>query len=233
MQLRLFFFSFLGGRSHVLVWDCRFPFLVQSIPLKVCRLFALIRDCNSSIKREREVKKNTNRKNKNNATNNALLTNFLLSSDAEILSTITDGAYKSAPNMQKHVCNLHMFQLSFHFCIPPLVVGEVKITERKKKKALSTFLSFSARVWKTAWCCHFLLPLIIFLLPVVLSRKQGEEYPWMDTFGLSPWEGGGDRVLHTSIWFPDAMWGVRLNNKSTFYSNMSILNQIFFCLQLF
>ena len=25
--------------------------------------------------------------------------------------------------MQKRVCNVYVFQLSFHFCIPPLVVG--------------------------------------------------------------------------------------------------------------
>ncbi len=48
-------------------------------------------------------------------TNNELLMNFRLSSDAEILSMSTDLACKSAPNMQRRVCNVYMFRLSFHF----------------------------------------------------------------------------------------------------------------------
>ena len=48
-------------------------------------------------------------------TNNALLINFLLSSDAEILLISTDWAYESAQNVQKRVCNVYIFRLSFHF----------------------------------------------------------------------------------------------------------------------
>ncbi len=65
----------------------------------------------------------TSRPNTTCPTNNALLTNFRLSSDAEILSISTSRACKSAPNVRKRACNVYMFQPSFHFCIPPSVVG--------------------------------------------------------------------------------------------------------------
>ena len=42
-------------------------------------------------------------------TNNALLINFLLSSDAEILLISADWACKSAPNVQKRVSNVCLF----------------------------------------------------------------------------------------------------------------------------
>ncbi len=48
-------------------------------------------------------------------THNALLVNFRLSSDAEILLISTNWACKSAPNLQKSVCNMYIFQRSFHF----------------------------------------------------------------------------------------------------------------------
>ncbi len=48
-------------------------------------------------------------------TNNALLINFRLISDAEILLLSTDWACTLAQNVQKHVCNMHTFRLSFHF----------------------------------------------------------------------------------------------------------------------
>ena len=57
-------------------------------------------------------------------TNNALLKkNFRPSSDAEILLMSTDWACKSAPNVQKCVRDVCAFRLSFHLCMPPLVVG--------------------------------------------------------------------------------------------------------------
>ncbi len=56
-------------------------------------------------------------------TNNALLTNFRLSSNAEILLISTGWAYKLAPNVQKRVCNVYIIQLSFHFAYHRLVVG--------------------------------------------------------------------------------------------------------------
>ncbi len=48
-------------------------------------------------------------------TNNALLINFRLGSDAEVLLMSTDWACKSASNVKKCVCIVHIFQLSFHF----------------------------------------------------------------------------------------------------------------------
>ena len=58
-------------------------------------------------------------------TNNALLTNLRLSSDADILLIITGWAYKSASNVQKRVCIVCMFQLSFHFACHPWWLGTV------------------------------------------------------------------------------------------------------------
>ncbi len=39
------------------------------------------------------------------------------------------------PNMQKRACTVHVLQLSFHFCIPPLLVGkkEGKFMTREKR----------------------------------------------------------------------------------------------------
>ncbi len=48
-------------------------------------------------------------------TNNALLIKFRLSFDAEILLISIDSAYKLVLNVQKRVCNVYMFQLSFQF----------------------------------------------------------------------------------------------------------------------
>ncbi len=49
-------------------------------------------------------------------TNNALLLNFLLSSDAEIfVSKHRLSIYKSAPSVQTRVRNVYVFQLSFLF----------------------------------------------------------------------------------------------------------------------
>ncbi len=56
-------------------------------------------------------------------TNNALSIKFRLSSNGEILLISTDWAYKLVPNVQKCVCNVCTFRLSFHFCVPPSVVG--------------------------------------------------------------------------------------------------------------
>ena len=69
------------------------------------------------------------------------LMNFLLSSDAENLLMITDSAYKSAPIMPKHVCNVYIFQLSFHFACHLWSLGRFKIgglsvvVHLQKKKA--------------------------------------------------------------------------------------------------
>ena len=36
-----------------------------------------------------------------------------------------DKACELAPNLQELACNVYVFQLSFYFCMPPLVVGWV------------------------------------------------------------------------------------------------------------
>ncbi len=56
-------------------------------------------------------------------TNNALLINFGLSSDAEILLVSTDWAYKSAPNVQETCVQCVRIPTELPFCIPPSVVG--------------------------------------------------------------------------------------------------------------
>ena len=66
-------------------------------------------------------------------TNNAPLNKFQLSSEnsarsfleqklGQILLISADWAYDSVSNMDKHLCE-GIFLLSFHFCIPPLLVG--------------------------------------------------------------------------------------------------------------
>ena len=44
-----------------------------------------------------------------------VLISFWLSSDAEVLLINTDWAFVSGPNVQKHVCNVYIFRMSFHF----------------------------------------------------------------------------------------------------------------------
>ncbi len=64
-------------------------------------------------------------------TNNALLMNFRLSCNAEILLISTDRAYKSAPNMQKCACNVYVYiPTEPLFCTPPSVVGYVTYQEK-------------------------------------------------------------------------------------------------------
>ena len=63
-------------------------------------------------------------------TNNALLINFRLSSDAEILLISTEWAHKSVPNAQKHVCNVYIFQLSIHFGYHGWWLGRERERER-------------------------------------------------------------------------------------------------------
>ena len=70
----------------------------------------------------REIKKK-NLSNCNCPTNNALLTNFRLSSDAKFLFISTDWAFKSAPNVQKMYMQRVCIPTELPFCIPPLVVG--------------------------------------------------------------------------------------------------------------
>ncbi len=67
---------------------------------------------------------------------NALLINFLLSSDAGIVLLIINRAYESAPNVQKRGCNAYIFRLSFLFCIPPLVgwwLGTLLFQKKEKR----------------------------------------------------------------------------------------------------
>ena len=56
-------------------------------------------------------------------TNNALLTNFRLSFDAEILLVSTERACKSAPNVPKACMQCVRSQTELPFCMPLLVVG--------------------------------------------------------------------------------------------------------------
>ncbi len=57
-------------------------------------------------------------------TNNALLINFLVSSDAETLLISTDRAYKSAPKRAKTCTQCVHILTELPFCMPPLVVGK-------------------------------------------------------------------------------------------------------------
>ena len=51
---------------------------------------------------------------------------YTLSSNAEILLISTNSAYKSAPKVQKkRVCNVYVFQLSFHFAYHRWWLGSV------------------------------------------------------------------------------------------------------------
>ena len=63
--------------------------------------------------------------------NNALLINFRLSFDAEILLLSTDWAYNSVPNVQKCVCTVYVFRLSFHFACHPWWLVRTCTTSRK------------------------------------------------------------------------------------------------------
>ena len=74
-------------------------------------------------------------------TNNALLINFRLSSDAEILLISTDRAYKSAPNMQKCVC----IPTELPFYIPPLVVGFFLLSPKLGRSVGSFLFSLGGR----------------------------------------------------------------------------------------
>ena len=71
-------------------------------------------------------------------TNNALLITFRLSSDSEILLLSTDWAYKLAQNVQRRVCNVHVFRLSFHFACHRCWLGSYS----KKKVKWHTNLFF-------------------------------------------------------------------------------------------
>ena len=68
-------------------------------------------------------------------TNNALLINFLLRSDAEILLIRSDCAYKSAPNVQKLVCNVYIFRLSIHFAYRRWWLGTKSTSESEQNPA--------------------------------------------------------------------------------------------------
>ena len=57
-------------------------------------------------------------------TNNALLRNFRLSSDAEVLpNKHRPGMPIDAKHAKKHVCNVYYIPTGLPFCTPPLVVG--------------------------------------------------------------------------------------------------------------
>ncbi len=58
-----------------------------------------------------------------NPTNSALIINFQLSSDGEILLRSADRAYKLAPNIAKSCMQCVHIPTELPFCIPPLVVG--------------------------------------------------------------------------------------------------------------
>ncbi len=91
-------------------------------------------------------------------TNSALVINFLLSSDAEISLISTDWACKSAPNVQKRVSNVCVFQLDSHFAYHRWWLGRFAgrlllqkfalpaqgcVSERKKKKRWRKFIFFA------------------------------------------------------------------------------------------
>ncbi len=66
-------------------------------------------------------------------TNNALLVRFRLSSDAEIfVANRRLSRQVGAKRAKTCACNVYVFWLSFHFCMPPLVVGQ----SQKKKKTV-------------------------------------------------------------------------------------------------
>ncbi len=89
-------------------------------------------------------------------TNNALLINFPLSSDGETFFLIsTDRARKSAPNVQRCACNVHVIQRSFHFACHRWWLGRkvhgssITISEHKESlngKLLSNLSLFFWRV---------------------------------------------------------------------------------------
>ena len=66
-------------------------------------------------------------------TNDALLISSRLSSNAEILWTSTDWAYRLAPNVCKRVCNVYIFQLSFQFAYQRWWLGMPPFSFKKKE----------------------------------------------------------------------------------------------------
>ncbi len=87
-------------------------------------------------------------------TNNALLINFLLSSDAEIFVNRHQLSTQIGTKRAKKVCvcNLYVFQLSFHFCTPPLVVGcviQTAVWDARGRTERDSFFFFNAVAKKT------------------------------------------------------------------------------------
>ncbi len=78
-------------------------------------------------------------------TNNAPLVNFLLSSDAEILLISINRACKLVPNVQKRVCNVYTFQLSFRFACHSWWLGRHLSLYYTATAAQSTSFSFFLR----------------------------------------------------------------------------------------
>ncbi len=63
-------------------------------------------------------------------TNNALLLNFRLSSDAEIFVAKHRPEHTDQrQTCKKRVCNVYVFRLGFHFCVPLSVVGQAKMED--------------------------------------------------------------------------------------------------------
>ncbi len=96
----------------------------------------------------RQIQKFRNTESDTNPTNNALLINFLLSSDAEILLLSTDWAYKSAQNVQRRVCNVYILLLSFHFAYHRWWLGS---------RMCESFLNKRKKNWRVGW---FMFPTI-------------------------------------------------------------------------
>ena len=87
-------------------------------------------------------------------TNNALLINFRLRSDAEILLPSTDGACKSAPKRAKTRMQRVLIPTELPFCIPPLVVG---LAFGKRRNFLSRYFSGGKKSVSTYFTFFFLL----------------------------------------------------------------------------
>ncbi len=83
-----------------------------------------------------------------------LLIHFRLSSDAEILLMITDWAYKSMPNVQKPVCNVYVFQLSFHFACHRWWLGAPRPWKKRSRGGRRSVNRF----FPPCSCCRLTLP---------------------------------------------------------------------------
>ncbi len=108
-------------------------------------------------------------------TTNTILINLWLSSDAEILLLSTDWAYKSALNVQKLVCNVYAFWLSFHFAHHRRWSGQcTQLLLHSVEKSIWLSTSVDMRPLWTMMiiiplnCCSLSLSLALLCLPSAL-----------------------------------------------------------------